>query len=226
MFVLLLHVIACKAVLDSWGRKETLQTTGTKLHSYYEKFHETVLNTVEAFWMDALISRQLYLHNSRLYKTLFFQSPIHTVLLLSHKRLSYRYGHLFHVLKVSAHKSFRCNIIIPGVKWCNDPWKLRKGVEDVTYSFAYFDSWLFTCMHKFQCKLTKTKLHVHCMSFFHFPKNLIQQSPWNYKNFMPPSCWYMYGCHEEVNVHFAWVQTTDLPQETRSFSCKTVKNKY
>lgn len=89
MFVLLLHVIACKAVLDSWGRKETLQTTGTKLHSYHEKFHETVLNTVEAFQTDALISRQLYLHNIRLYKTLFFQSPIHTVFLHLHKHLSF-----------------------------------------------------------------------------------------------------------------------------------------
>ena len=48
MFVLLLHLIACKAVLDSRRRKETLQTTGTKLHSYHEKFHEAVLNTVES----------------------------------------------------------------------------------------------------------------------------------------------------------------------------------
>lgn len=109
MSVLLLHLIACKAVLDSWGRKETLQTTGTKLHSYHEKFHETVLNTVETFQADGLISRQLYLHNSRLYKTLFFQSPIHTVFLHSHKLLSSRYGHLFRVLRVSAHNSFHCN---------------------------------------------------------------------------------------------------------------------
>ena len=118
MFVLLLYVIACQAVLDSWGRKEILQTTGTctKLHSYHEKFHETVLNTVEAFQTDALISRQLDLHNSRLYKTLFFQSPIHTVFLHSHKHLSSRYGHLFHVRRVSTHKSFHCNIIIPGVR--------------------------------------------------------------------------------------------------------------
>lgn len=130
MSVLLLHLIACKAVLDSWGRKETLQTTGTKLHSYHEKYHETVLNTVETFQTNALISRQLYLHNSHLYKTLFFQSPIHTVFLHPHKHLSSKYGHFFRLLRVSAHNSFHCNIIIPGVKWCNDPWKLLKGVKD------------------------------------------------------------------------------------------------
>ena len=80
MFVLLLYVTACKAVLDSWGRNETVQTTGTctKLHSYHEKFHETVLNTVEAFRTDALISRQLYLHNIRLYKTLSVFPISHT----------------------------------------------------------------------------------------------------------------------------------------------------
>jgi len=191
MFVLLFHVIACKAVLDSWGRKETLQTTGTKLHSYHEKFHETVLNTVEAFGTDALISRHLYLHNSRLYKTLFFQSPIHTVFLHLHKHLSSRYGHLFHVVKVSAHNSFHCNVIIYQVS--RDAMLLESYLKEskITSSFAYFDSWLVTCTCKFQCKLTKTKLHVHCMSFFHSPKKLIQQSPWNCKNFMPPGCWYM-----------------------------------
>ena len=84
MFVLLLHLIACNAVLDTWGRKETLQTTGTKLHSYHEKFREAVLNTVDALQRDALISRQLYSHYGFLCKTLFFQSPIHTVFLHSH----------------------------------------------------------------------------------------------------------------------------------------------
>lgn len=128
MFVLLLHLIACKAVLDSRRRKETLQTTGTKLHSYHEKFHEAVLNTVEALWMDALISRQLYLNYGYLYKTLFFHSP-HTLYFYIPLSTSVPVMDTFFMSWGCLLTRASAVISLYQVS-CNDPWKLLEGVED------------------------------------------------------------------------------------------------